>query len=211
MFNLVPTGIIVAAIAPALLLLWVAVAADRRPEPPLAVWTAFILGIVSIFVLRSVRTWTPLPIAAMHDPWLANAEYALLAVGLPEETIKIGLLCAFAWLSKAFNEPMDGVVYGAAIGLGFAAQTSVTLRPFRIGRRLPSCAACSRSLSMRRSGSLPVPISRARASVVRSARTNMDTGRERAFCFWLGSSRCCCTLASTFRCWHCASSLLMMP
>jgi protease PrsW len=125
MFNLVPTGIIVAAIAPALLLLWVAVAADRRPEPPLAVWTAFILGIVSIFVLRSVRTWTPLPIAATHDPWLANIEYALLAVGLPEETIKIGLLCAFAWLSKAFNEPMDGVVYGAAIGLGFAAQENV--------------------------------------------------------------------------------------
>jgi protease PrsW len=52
--DLTPTAIVAAAIAPALLLLWLVVAVDSRPEPPKVVWTAFILGALSIFVLRSL-------------------------------------------------------------------------------------------------------------------------------------------------------------
>ena len=40
---------------------------------------------------------------------------------MPEEIAKVGLIAAVALESRDFDEPMDGVVYGAAVGLGFAA------------------------------------------------------------------------------------------
>ena len=43
-----PTVIGAAAIAPALLLLWLVIAADERPGPPVKVWAAFLLGAASI-------------------------------------------------------------------------------------------------------------------------------------------------------------------
>ena len=39
-----PTVIGTAAIAPALLILWLVIAADERPGPAPKVWTAFVLG-----------------------------------------------------------------------------------------------------------------------------------------------------------------------
>ena len=45
----------------------------------------------------------------------------LLFVGIPEETVKISIIAAIALRARDFDEPMDGVVYGTAVGLGFAA------------------------------------------------------------------------------------------
>ena len=50
-----PTVIGTAAVAPALLILWLVVAADERPGPPPKVWTAFVLGAASISLLGIVR------------------------------------------------------------------------------------------------------------------------------------------------------------
>ena len=58
-----PTVIGTAAIAPALLILWLVVAAGERPGPPLKVWTAFLLGAASISLLGVARA----PFAA--DRW----------------------------------------------------------------------------------------------------------------------------------------------
>jgi hypothetical protein len=44
-----------------------------------------------------------------------------LFAALPEETIKISVLAVIALRARDFDEPMDGVVYGTAVGLGFAA------------------------------------------------------------------------------------------
>ena len=46
-----PTVIGAAAIAPALLMLWLVIAADERPGPPTQVWLAFVLGAASIFAV----------------------------------------------------------------------------------------------------------------------------------------------------------------
>jgi cell shape-determining protein MreD len=43
-----PTVIGTAAVAPALLILWLVIAAGERPGPPAKVWTAFMLGAASI-------------------------------------------------------------------------------------------------------------------------------------------------------------------
>ena len=50
-----PTVIGAAAIAPALLMLWLVIAADERPGPPAQVWLAFVLGAASILLLGLAR------------------------------------------------------------------------------------------------------------------------------------------------------------
>jgi hypothetical protein len=55
LLEALPTLIGTAAIAPALLMLWLVIAAEERPGPPAQVWTAFLLGAASISVLAFVR------------------------------------------------------------------------------------------------------------------------------------------------------------
>jgi RsiW-degrading membrane proteinase PrsW (M82 family) len=118
--ELVPGAIVASAIAPALLLLWLVVAADSRPEPPLVVWTAVILGALSAIPTGFLELWLQ-HVPMTHNPWLAVDLSTLLFVGIPEETVKISIIAAIALRARDFDEPMDGVVYGTAVGLGFAA------------------------------------------------------------------------------------------
>src|SRR5665647_2142821 len=116
-----PTVIGTAAVAPALLILWLVVAAGERPGPPAKVWTAFLLGAASISLLGVVRA----PFASMslapENPWLAQVLHSVFGVALPEEAVKILVIVAVSARRRAFADPMDTVVYGAAAGLGFAA------------------------------------------------------------------------------------------
>jgi RsiW-degrading membrane proteinase PrsW (M82 family) len=116
-----PTVIGTAAVAPALLMLWLVVAADERPGPPLTVWTAFLLGAASISLLGVVRAPFAALLAAPENPWVAQVLHSVLGVALPEETVKILVIVAVAARRRPFADPMDTVVYGAAAGLGFAA------------------------------------------------------------------------------------------
>jgi protease PrsW len=121
LLEALPTVIGTAAIAPALLILWLVVAAGERPGPPLKVWTAFLLGAASISLLGAIRA----PFVGLFAPpqnlWLAQALHSIFAVALPEETVKILVIAAVSRARRPFADPMDTVVYGAAAGLGFAA------------------------------------------------------------------------------------------
>src|SRR5437763_4344318 len=116
-----PTVIGTAAVAPALLLLWLVIAADERPGPPAKVWTAFLLGAASISLLGVVRAPFASILAAPENPWVARALHSVFGVALPEETVKILVIVAVSVRRRPFADPMDTVVYGAAAGLGFAA------------------------------------------------------------------------------------------
>jgi RsiW-degrading membrane proteinase PrsW (M82 family) len=116
-----PTVIGTAAVAPALLILWLVVAADERPGPPLKVWTAFVLGAASISLLGVLRAPFAALLAAPENPWVAQVLHSVFGVALPEETVKILVIVAVAARRRPFADPMDTVVYGAAAGLGFAA------------------------------------------------------------------------------------------
>jgi protease PrsW len=116
-----PTVIGTAAVAPALLILWLVVAAGERPGPPLKVWTAFALGAASILLLGIVRAPFANLFGAPSDPWLAQVQHAIFGVALPEETVKILAILAVSLPRRPHADPMDSVVYGAAAGLGFAA------------------------------------------------------------------------------------------
>jgi protease PrsW len=119
--DLIPAAMVGAAIGPCLLLLWLAVVADSRPEPPRVVLVAVVLGAFSGVAAGAVEAWLRLHVPLAHNPWLAADEMALLFAAIPEETLKISVIAAIALRARDFDEPMDGVVYGTAVGLGFAA------------------------------------------------------------------------------------------
>ena len=116
-----PTLIGTAAVAPALLMLWLVVAADERPGPPIKVWTAFLLGAASISLLGIARAPFARLLAAPENPWVAQVLHSVFGVALPEEAVKILVIVAVSARRRTFADPMDTVVYGAAAGLGFAA------------------------------------------------------------------------------------------
>jgi protease PrsW len=116
-----PTVIGTAAVAPALLMLWLVIAAGERPGPPATVWTAFLLGAASISLLGLARAPFMSILAAPENPWVAQALHSIFGVALPEEAVKILAIVAVSARRRPFADPMDTVVYGAAVGLGFAA------------------------------------------------------------------------------------------
>ena len=116
-----PTVIGTAAIAPALLLLWLVIAADERPGPPLQIWTAFLLGAASISLLGLARAPFMSLLTISDSPKLALALRAIFGVAAPEEIVKVLVIIAVSWRRRRFADPMETVVYGAAAGLGFAA------------------------------------------------------------------------------------------
>jgi protease PrsW len=116
-----PTVIGTAAVAPALLILWLVVAAGERLGSPTRVWGAFLLGAASISLLGVLRAPFMHLLVAPENPWVAQALHSIFGVALPEEAVKILVIVAVSTRRRPFDDPMDTVVYGAAAGLGFAA------------------------------------------------------------------------------------------
>ena len=123
LLETLPTVIGTAAVAPALLFLWLVIATDERPGPPLRVWSAFFLGAASISLLGIARApFAKLDVVGPDHPWLASIMHSLLGVAAPEEIVKVLVIVAVGLRNRSRGvDPMDTVVYGAAAGLGFAA------------------------------------------------------------------------------------------
>src|SRR6202011_1625085 len=111
--------------APALFVLWLVIATDERPVPPKLVWTAFLLGAASISLLGLARAPFASMLAVTDNPWLALALRSIFGVAAPEELVKIVVILAVSSRRRPFADPMDTVVYGAAVGLGFAAYENI--------------------------------------------------------------------------------------
>jgi RsiW-degrading membrane proteinase PrsW (M82 family) len=116
-----PTVIGIAAVAPALLVLWMVVAADERPGPPGMVWASFLLGAASISLLGFARAFFAAIPALAADPTQGLVLHAVFGIAAPEEIVKILVILAVSTQRARTADPMDTVVYGAAAGLGFAA------------------------------------------------------------------------------------------
>ena len=116
-----PTVIGSAAIAPALLILWLVVAAGEHPGQPARVWTAFLLGAASISLLGVVRAPFAKMLAVPESPWVGQVLHSVFGVAVPEEAVKILVIVAVTARRRPFADPLDSVIYGAAAGLGFAA------------------------------------------------------------------------------------------
>ena len=96
------------------------VRSDRTRAPWSSIAGTFgwgLLGVIPTFVIAFpflLVEFLPFP------PLLASVLRAFLLAALPEETTKLIILELYCATRDSFNEPMDGLVYGAVAGLGFA-------------------------------------------------------------------------------------------
>ncbi len=115
--------LVITSVAPSLAILWWFTTRDQRPEPRSAVWLTFGLGVLAVAPALVVA----LPVDAivehstLDNPYAIGLVQAFFSAAIPEECIKYLILADFCSRHWSFGEPMDGVVYGVAASLGFAA------------------------------------------------------------------------------------------
>lgn len=116
-----------AALLPAFALVWYFAKSDVFPEPIGRLAQSFFLGVAAIVPVLFVA----LPVAGLlsdldiSSPWIKGTLDAFLVAAIPEELCKFGVVWLVCSRWKEFDEPMDGVVYGATASLGFAAFENV--------------------------------------------------------------------------------------
>lgn len=97
---------------PPLLILFYIINSDKFKEPTNLIIEVFIIGMLLIIpggILNSIF------IFSAEDPFSRT-----YLAGFTEETLKFIVLFFYVAKKSAFNEPMDAIVYGVLISLGFA-------------------------------------------------------------------------------------------
>ena len=98
--------------APGLYWLWYFYQRDKlEPEPKKLVFVSYFLGILAAGLVIFI-----------HMPFKWNYFIsAVIAAPILEELAKFLMVWAYLYRNKNFSEPMDGIVYAAAVALGFAS------------------------------------------------------------------------------------------
>ena len=97
---------------PSIVILVVLITSDKFKEPRGMILYTFLLGFLLCFpagILNFFLIWS-------HE----NPDNYTFLAGLSEESLKFLCLYFFVKNKVAFNEPMDAIVYGTLISLGFA-------------------------------------------------------------------------------------------
>ena len=116
---------------------------DKFPEPGKFLVTAFLLG-VSIFlpldflIIIAEKHLAPMLGLNLEEynlyrsgkqeegfTWAAHAYMHFFRAAFLEESLKFALLIFICVKLEALNEPIDAIVYGASIGLGYAAMENL--------------------------------------------------------------------------------------
>lgn len=114
--------ILAAAIAPALLLLYYVYSKDFNPEPKRLVFKGFAYGALAVFASTIISGPFQFMGLLPMDPqsFSEAARLSFLGAGVPEESAKLLMLWLLLRNCREFDERYDGLVYAAAVGLGFA-------------------------------------------------------------------------------------------
>ena len=108
-------SLLVLAIAPAVFILWYMYRKDYyEPEPLRLVVQVFLLGGLSV-----------IPAAVIEYPFPSGIITSSVVAPFVEEMIKFCVVFFFVYHLPEFDEPVDGMMYAAAAGLGFAAVENV--------------------------------------------------------------------------------------
>jgi RsiW-degrading membrane proteinase PrsW (M82 family) len=116
---MIPALLVGSATLPALLMLWYLYARDENPEPRGVVLRCFLLGMAICVPVIPVA----LLLSKLGDG--SPVPEAFLGAAIPEESFKFLVLWFWARKQPAFDEPMDGIIYGATASLGFAALENI--------------------------------------------------------------------------------------
>jgi len=116
---------IISAAIPSLLLLGYFYKRDLNPEPRSVLIKTFVLGILIVVPVIIIAGPLWLLNSCLNHPMLAGLYTALLCAAIPEEFFKFLVITRYSARNPAFDEPMDGVVYGATASLGFATLENI--------------------------------------------------------------------------------------
>ncbi len=122
---MIPVLTIAASVLPTLLLMWLFHRADRFPEPPRLLWGTFGLGVLAILPAAFVETRLCAAVEGLRDPVLSSLFCAFVVAALVEEVLKLSVIRVLPLRRRAFDESMDGIVYGVAAALGFATLENI--------------------------------------------------------------------------------------
>lgn len=120
--------VLLSAILPALALLYFIYRKDDlRKEPAKQIVLAFLLGIASALLAIILKTLLLLLGVFSEEPSTVGGHLlkAFFGAALPEELAKLTLLMLFLRRNPDFDEWVDGIVYAACLGLGFATLENV--------------------------------------------------------------------------------------
>jgi len=106
-------------IVPSTLILLFFVYFDRFKEPKKIIIITFLFGILITIPAGYLNDYIMITFETENE--INNALLGgFFAGGLVEETLKFLVLYFYILREKEFNEPMDGIVYGTVVSLGFA-------------------------------------------------------------------------------------------
>ncbi|HIK43582.1 MAG TPA: PrsW family intramembrane metalloprotease [Leptolyngbyaceae cyanobacterium M65_K2018_010] len=105
-------GILALALAPLAFLLWFFYTRDKlNPEPRGLILRVFGLGLLAFMPIFVIRQFLPLPYGLM----------GLVVVPILSELAKFGVVKGGVYNHAEFDEPVDGMIFAAVAGLGFAS------------------------------------------------------------------------------------------
>ena len=110
-------------ILPSLLIVAFFVKSDRFPEPPSQIIKIFMYGLFLCIPAFLINT----ELASLY----ANTDISedlissFLSAAPVEEVLKFTVLYSLVYKMKDFNEPIDGIVYGVTVSLGFATLENI--------------------------------------------------------------------------------------
>lgn len=108
---------------PALVVMWVFDRMDRhRPEPRWTLRKIALAGALSTLPLIIIQVLIKTPIDGTYEAAFYNG---FVVAAITEETAKFLCVYWFVWHKPEFDERLDGIVYAARAGLGFALVENV--------------------------------------------------------------------------------------
>ena len=116
-------NLLLATILPSLLIIFIFVSSDKFKEPTKEIIKVFLYGILITIPAYFMNTY-------LSEIWYStNASEGLISSFLTaapvEESLKLAVLYFFVYKMKDFNEPIDGIVYGVTVSLGFATLENI--------------------------------------------------------------------------------------
>ena len=120
--------VIITALIPVVILGWWIYKKDSlRPEPLRMLYKAFLYGVGSTFVTLVITSFLAMAGVVLYDlgSFKGAVSTALFAAALPEECAKLLMLWLFLRNNPYYDEYLDGIVYAACVGLGFAGTENI--------------------------------------------------------------------------------------
>lgn len=118
-----PIAIVMAAIPGLLWLVYFYLQDRHEPEPKHYVFALYLAGAFFAAPVAGFFVDLAAPDASTSTlpPWsAANVVWSIAVVGLAQEALKYGVVRYSIYRSAEFDEPMDGIIYMTACGIGFA-------------------------------------------------------------------------------------------